>query len=158
MPQTKLQNFIFTLMMVIVMVYGMVCYNVALATGGMRNEVFLIALGELPIMGVIAFLLEFFIVEKIAHKLTFRLLNPKEVPAIFITLMLSAFIIMFMCPFMSFFATVLFNNHGLSSLFPTWLEAIVKNFPMAFFYQMCYAGPFVRFLFRLIFQRQQKNL
>lgn len=158
MPKTKLQNFIFTWMMVIVMVYGMVCYNVALSIGKMTNEVFLIALGELPIMCFIAFLLEFFLVEKFAHKLTLRLLDLKEVPSIFVTLMLSAFIIMFMCPFMSFFATILFNNHGLSSFFPTWLEAIAKNFPMAFFYQMFYAGPLVRFLFRLLFQRQQKNL
>ena len=62
MPKTKFQDFIFTFIMVIVMVYAMVCYNTALNTGGLTNTTFIIALKELPIMGVIAFLLEFFLI------------------------------------------------------------------------------------------------
>ena len=50
MPKTKLQNIIFTLVMAFVMVYAMVCYNVALDKGIMSNEVFLIAFHEIPIM------------------------------------------------------------------------------------------------------------
>ena len=38
MPKTKLQNIIFTLIMAFVMVYAMVCYNIALDKGGMTNE------------------------------------------------------------------------------------------------------------------------
>lgn len=157
MPKTKIQNVIFTGMMVIVMVYGMVCYNVALATGGMRNEVFVLALQELPIMGVIAFLLELLFVDHFAHKITFQVLDPKKTPTIFITIMLSAIIIAFMCPLMSFFATILFQNHGITTLLTTWLETIVKNFPMAFFFQMFYAGPFVRFLFRHLFPSKKES-
>lgn len=33
MPKTKLQNIIFTLIMAFVMVYAMVCYNIALEKG-----------------------------------------------------------------------------------------------------------------------------
>ena len=55
MPKTKFQDFIYTIIMVIVMVYVMVCYNIALSMGGMKNIIFKLALGELPIMGVIAF-------------------------------------------------------------------------------------------------------
>ena len=37
MPKTKLQEVIFTILMVFVMVYAMICYNIALNIGGMRN-------------------------------------------------------------------------------------------------------------------------
>ena len=50
MPKTKFQDFIFTIIMVIVMVYAMVCYNISINIGGMSNKVFIMALGELPIM------------------------------------------------------------------------------------------------------------
>ena len=43
MPKTKFQEVIFTIMMVFVMVYAMICYNIALNIGGMSNEVFLSA-------------------------------------------------------------------------------------------------------------------
>lgn len=59
MPKTKFQDFIFTIIMIIVMVYAMVCYNIAIDKG-VGNDIFLLALHELPIMGVIGFLLEFF--------------------------------------------------------------------------------------------------
>lgn len=55
MPQTKKQEIVYTVMMVCVMVYGMVCYNIALDVGGMQNFIFAAALSELPIMGVIGF-------------------------------------------------------------------------------------------------------
>ena len=51
MPQTKKQEIVYTVMMVCVMVYGMVCYNIALDVGGMQNFIFLAAFSELPIMG-----------------------------------------------------------------------------------------------------------
>ena len=57
MPKSKLQEVIFTILMVFVMVYAMVCYNIALNTGGMSNAVFLAAFRELPIMMPIAFIL-----------------------------------------------------------------------------------------------------
>ena len=54
MPKTKFQEVIFTIMMVFVMVYAMICYNIALNIGGMSNKVFLAAFHELVIMGPIA--------------------------------------------------------------------------------------------------------
>lgn len=62
MPQTKKQEIAYTIMMVCVMVYAMVCYNISLEVGGMQNFIFLAAFSELPIMGVIAFLLDTFLV------------------------------------------------------------------------------------------------
>lgn len=54
MPKNKVQEVIFTILMVFVMVYAMICYNIAMETGGMTNMVFLHAFRELPIMGPIA--------------------------------------------------------------------------------------------------------
>ena len=72
MPKTKFQNVIFTLMMAFLMVYAMICYNISLNIGGMSNQVFLMAFGEMKIMWPVAFVLEFFIVDNLAHKLAFR--------------------------------------------------------------------------------------
>ena len=58
MPKTRFQEVIFTIMMVFVMVYAMICYNIVLNIGGMSNEVFLSAFHELIIMGPIAFVLD----------------------------------------------------------------------------------------------------
>ena len=55
MPKTKFQNVIFTLMMAFLMVYAMICYNISLNIGGMSNQVFLMAFGEMKIMWPVAF-------------------------------------------------------------------------------------------------------
>ena len=72
MPKNLFQEIIFTIIMVIVMVYAMICYNIALSTGGMSNFVFLAAFKELAIMGPIAFVLDFFLVGKIAKAKAFK--------------------------------------------------------------------------------------
>ena len=46
MPKNKVQDAVFTAIMAIIMVYGMIVYNVALNTGGVTSETFLLALHE----------------------------------------------------------------------------------------------------------------
>lgn len=111
MPKTRLQNIIFTLIMAFVMVYAMVCYNIALDKGGMTNEIFLLAFHEIPIMWPIACILEYFAVEKLSRKLAFRMVSPEDKP-VFITLAISSMIVCLMCPVMSFIATCLFRHPG----------------------------------------------
>ena len=152
MPKTKFQDFIFTIIMVIVLVYAMVCYNISINIGGMSNKVFIMALGELPIMAAIAFLLEFLLIGHITKKIAFNMVNPKETKPILMIIIISSLTVCFMCPLMSFFATVLFNYSGIENLLANWLEITVKNFPMALCWQIFYAGPFVRFIFRKIFK------
>ncbi len=151
MPKTKFEDVIFTIMMVLVMVYAMVCYNMAFAMGGMKNEIFVKALFELPIMCPIAFLLEFFFVGNITKSIAFKTIDPKKTQQLFIILVISSLTVCFMCPLMSFAATVLFNYNGLGNIVSTWLSILVRNFPMALCFQIFYAGPFVRFIFRKIF-------
>lgn len=109
MPKNKLQDVIFTAIMATVMVYGMVVYNVALNTGGVTGRTFLMALHELPVMVPAAFVLEFFVVGKIAKALAFTVVTPQDRPQI-ITYAISICICCIMCPVMSLIATLLFKD------------------------------------------------
>lgn len=157
MPKTKLQNVLFTILMVAVMVYGMVCYNVAIAQGEMTNQVFIIALGELPIMGVIAFLIEFLFVERIVKHIAFQCVDPRNTPQILLIVLISSLTVAFMCPIMSFFASILFGFKGADMLIANWLQTAARNFTMALFWQLFYAGPFVRFVFRKLVKFAEKE-
>ena len=153
MPQTKVQDVVFTVMMVLAMVYVMVCYNIALDRGALTNAVFALALGELPIMIPVAFALEFLVVGRIAQKLAFRIVRPGRDPMILLILAISAMTVCLMCPCMSFFAVLLFKDAG-SEFFAAWVQTSAMNFPMALCWQIFFAGPAVRALFRLLFQKQ----
>ena len=153
MPKTKFQNVIFTLMMAFVMVYAMICYNISLNKGGMSGEVFLLAFHELIIMWPLAFVLETFVVERLARKLAFRIVTPGQDRPIFITLAISSMIVCLMCPTMSLAATILFKDPG-ANIIPIWLETTALNFPMAFFWQIFFAGPLVRTVFGVIFKER----
>ena len=148
MPKNKLQEVIFIALMATVMVYGMVVYNVALNMAGVRGETFMAAFRELPIMVPIAFVLELFVVRKIAGILAFRVVTPDDRPIV-ITLVISSCICCIMCPIMSLIAMFLFKDN---ISFATWIHTWGMNFPMALLYQIFYCGPFVRFIFRIIFR------
>ncbi len=154
MPKNLFQEIVFTVMMVFVMVYAMICYNIALNIGGMTNEVFLLAFKELVIMGPIAFVLDIFLVGRIAKYKTFKIINPERDNPFFIVLGISVISVIFMCPLMSLAATILFKNAG-SQFVAVWLQTTAMNFPMAFFWQLIYAGPIVRFIFRHIFRENE---
>ena len=139
--------------MVSVMVYAMICYNIALNMGGMSSTVFLSAFHELVIMAPVAFILDFFFVGHIAKKTAFCIVNPERENPFHLVLVISAVSVAWMCPLMSLAATILFKGVG-NHFIAVWLQTVVLNFPMAFFWQILYAGPFVRFLFRQIFREK----
>ena len=150
MPKTKFQEVVFTIMMVIVMVYAMVVYNISIDLGGVRNEVFLMALHELAIMGIIGFVLEMLVAGPLAKKLAFRFVIPGKDRMIVMILAISAMTVCLMCPMMSFVATILFKGVD-SQLFAKWIQLTVMNFPMAFCWPIFVAGPLVRLVFRKLF-------
>ena len=149
MPKNKFQDAIFTLIMATVMVYGMIVYNVALNMGCVTGETFVAALHEMPIMVPCAFVLEFFVVGKIAPMLAFKVMKPTDRPQ-FITYAISICICCIMCPTMSLIATCLFKD---TPSFGTWIQTWAMNFPMAIMYQLFYCGPLVRLIFRTIFRK-----
>lgn len=106
-------------------------------------------------MCLFVLVLEAFVAGPFAKKMTLRLLSSEERP-IFITLCIAVLTVSLMCPMMSAVATVWFKHPGVP--FPAvWLQTVALNFPMAFFWQMFFAGPAVRALFRLCFGRKIKG-
>ncbi len=124
MPKTKFEDAIYTIIMATIMVYGMIVYNVALNTGGVSGQTFLLATHEMIIMVPVAFVLEFFIVGKIAQKLAFTVMKPTDRPQ-FITYAISICICCIMCPIMSLVATILFKDQH---TFGTWIQTWAMNF------------------------------
>ena len=152
MPKTKTQNVIYTILMAAVMVYGMVAYNIVLNTGSLQNWVFLATFNEWKIMTVIAILLELIFVGKLAMKVAFRLVNPREASQTSVMLAISAASVWLMCPCMSFFATLLFKDSHNAQFVAMWIQTTVMNFPMALMWQFFAAGPLVRRIFGLLFR------
>ena len=154
MPKNKFQEVIFTIIMVFFMVYAMICYNIVLNTGAMTNQVFLSAFHELTFMGPIAFVLDFFIVSKLAFACASSMVDFRSCHPFSMILAISVASVAFMCPMMSFFATLFFKHAG-NQFIAVWLQTTFMNFPVAFFWQLIYAGPIVRFIFRHIFPEKE---
>ena len=74
-------------------------------------------------MAPIAFVLEFFVVSKLAGMLAFKIMKPTDRPQ-FITYAISICICCIMCPVMSLIATVLFKELS----FGTWIRTWAMNF------------------------------
>ena len=153
MPTNKKEEIIFSIMMVIVMVYGMICYNISISIGGLTNKVFFMALREMIIIVPIAFLIEVLFVSRIAAKKANEIINIKKDNLFFMVIMMSCITVLLMCPIMSLIATVLFKNPG-SEIIAIWLQTTTLNFPMALLWQLFFAGPLVRFIFNKLFQKK----
>ena len=157
MPQNKLENFFFTVIMSFVMGYAMICYNIALNIGGLTDKVFLMAFGELRIMWPVAIVLEMFVMEKPVMYLTGRVIN-KNMSFFEILIIRCSLTVCLMCPTMSLVATLLFKDFSHSGFVGMWLQTAAMNFPMALAWQIFFGGPFGRLVFRLIFRRQKKTV
>jgi hypothetical protein len=155
MPKSLGQEILFTIMMVFVMVYAMICYNIALAMGGLSNSVFLLSFHELLIIAPIAFVIDFFIVGPLAKKITFSKFNPEQTNPVFIILSISICSVWLMCPLMSLAATILFKGGFQKEMIPIWLQTTAFNYPMAAFWQLLVAGPLVRAIFGLMFKNKK---
>ena len=130
MPKTKLQEVVFTILMVFVMVYAMICYNIALNMGGMSNVVFLNAFHELIIMGPLAFILDFFLYGSLSKKLAFRIVTPGMDKPIMLILAISSITVCLMCPTMSLAATLLFKHAG-KEVIAVWLQTFPNGIFLA---------------------------
>ncbi len=157
MPKNLFQEIVFTVLMVFVMVYAMICYNIALNMGGMSNAVFLKAFHELVIMAPIAFVLDFFAVGKIAKKKAFSIVDMRKDNPFHLVLAISVISVIFMCPLMSLAATLLFKDAG-REVIAVWFRNNGYELSYGSLLAAFFAGPIVRFVFGLIFrEREQKS-
>ena len=90
-------------------------------------------------------------------KMACRMFDPKNNhPMIFETAIISCTVLI-MCPAMSFIAAFLYypyyNGFNIFTLLANWIELICHNFPFAFFSQIFFIQPFVRWAFGKLFAK-----
>lgn len=164
MPKTKKQGIIFGLIMSYAMAYGMEVYNVAIKEGfnlnvgglsTMVNQVFLGALIEASYMGVFVFIFSNLWGNRLGAAFMARHCDPKKDNPYFCQIMRQAGTVAVMCPTMSMVASILFNiilaGANPVNLPAIWIGTLIKNFPMAFFWNMFAAAPFTHWLFGRLF-------
>ncbi len=150
MPKTKFQEFIYGVLMTFFMVLAMELYNTGLRMHGLTNAGILAALKEMVIMFPICFVIGFFFIDHLAPKIAFRMAVPGVDNALLVTVVRASVTVSCMCPIMSFWATLIFKQPGIEFI-PVWLQTFACNFPMAFFWQVFFCGPLVRWIFRRMF-------
>lgn len=164
MPKNKTQGIIFGIIMSYAMTYGMEVYNIAikegvdLAAGGfsnMTNIVFRDALIEALYMGVFVFIFSNLWGNRIGAVFAARHCDPEKDNPYICQLLRQAGTVAIMCPTMSLAASILFNvilaGAPLAQLPAIWIGTLLKNFPMAFFWNMFAAAPFTHWLFGKIY-------
>lgn len=164
MPKTKTQGIIFGLIMSYAMAIGMEVYNIAIKMGytlniggfsTMTNAVFPAALLEASYMGIFVFIFSNLWGNRFGANFAKNHTNPEKDPWYYCQLMRQAGTVAVMCPTMSMVASILFNvilaGQPFYELPAIWVGTVLKNFPMAFFWNMFAAAPFTRWLFGKIF-------
>ena len=164
MPKNKTQGIIFGIIMSYAMTYGMEVYNIAikegvdLAAGGfsnMTNIVFRDALIEALYMGVFVFIFSNLWGNRIGAVFAARHCDPEKDNPYICQLLHQTGTVAIMCPTMSLAASILFNvilaGAPLAQLPAIWIGTLLKNFPMAFFWNMFAAAPFTHWLFGKIY-------
>lgn len=164
MPKNKVQGFIFGVIMSYAMAYGMEVYNIAvkegvnLAAGGFSNMtggIFWDALIEALYMGLFVLLFSNLRGNRIGAAFAARHCDPQKDNPYICQLLRQAGTVAIMCPTMSLVASILFNiilgGAPAVQLPAIWIGTLLKNFPMAFFWNMFAAAPFTHWLFGKIF-------
>lgn len=167
MPKTKTQGIIFGLIMSYAMAIGMEVYNIAIKMGfnlqmggfsSMTNAVFPAALVEASYMGLFVFLFSNLYGNRIGSAFSAKVSDPLKDNLYFCQLMRQAGTIAVMCPTMSMVASILFNvilaRQPITQLPAIWVGTVIKNFPMAFFWNMFAAAPFTQWLFKMLFPQK----
>lgn len=165
MFKNKTQRFIFGAIMSYTMAIGMEIYNNAikagihLQPGGFTNLTYGVvgdALTEALFMGLLVMGVSELWGNRLGGKLAARVCDPARDNAFFCRLMRQGCTVLVMCPSMSLLATILFScilgGAPVAELPVKWLGTVLKNFPMAFFWNMFAAAPFTNWLCGKLFR------
>ncbi|MCX2451406.1 DUF2798 domain-containing protein [Pedobacter sp. PLR] len=148
MPINKKEHLVYTFLMVLFMAAVMTSYNVILHNG-FSVESIKIAWLMFPFTFVTAFLCEWFLVGKLAMKLSHKLLKQDDL-IIKKVLITALFFVTGMVVLMSFFGPLLANGFS-TDILEIWGKSIPVNFAMAYPLQVIIAGPVVGYVFRKLF-------
>lgn len=146
MPKTRLQECAFTILMTFVMVYAMVCFNIAISTGTLEPSIFVFALEEMLIMWPVAIAIDLLVVSRIAGKVAGAVAR-RGASQRAIVLAISGASVLLMCPLMSLAACLIVKGAVDANFWLTLLQLIAVNYPVAALWQFLVAGPVVRFAF-----------
>lgn len=148
MPVNKKENLVYTILMVIVMAGVMTTYNIAIHHG-FTVETLKKAWLVFPISATIAFIVEWFLVSKVAFALIKRFVKEEDPLPKKILVSALCFVTQ-MVLLMSIIGSLLFNEFN-ENWFADLLITIPRNFIMAYPLQVLIAGPLVGFVFRKLF-------
>lgn len=161
MPKTKTQGIVFGILMSFFMAYGMEVYNTSIRMGfnlakglgfsSISYTVFWEALKEAVFMTVIVYIVSNLIGNRAGAAFMKRHCDHEKDNPYFCRLMRQAGTVQVMCPLMSLIASLLFQiilgGMALTRLPAIWVGTLIKNFPMAFFWNMFAAAPLVHLIF-----------
>ena len=153
MPQTKKEEFVFTLMMCTAMLAVMISYNQILASGSVKTLTFGSWLQEAVVMGPVIMALEFSVIAPLVHKIASWLIRSCTHDRIPAPVVISVVTVCCVCPTASA-AAVLLVRHITENFWTAWLTALSMNFPIALVWQLLAAGPLVRYSFSKLKRRR----
>ncbi len=181
MPRNQFQRMVFAFLTVVITVHAYVFYSLYVVNGNVLMEItgsnsVLNAISTqggvymfgrmLPIWAVVlvefafAYTLEILLGSPLSFKMASRMFDPKRNhPMIFETVIISCTVLI-MCPAMSFIAAWLYYPYyagfNLFTLLANWMKLVCFNFPFAFFSQVFFIQPFVRWAFGKLFAKDIK--
>ncbi|MDR1468613.1 MAG: DUF2798 domain-containing protein [Spirochaetaceae bacterium] len=148
MPKTTAQRILFTGIGVFFTVIVMAVYNKSIVAGAFTWALF----RQLPLAfcqrAPLAFVLQFFVVQKFAGKMSAK--YPTDNKLLYRAIR-TGFTVLIMCPVMSLYSNILYEGFTLD-LIPLWITKMAQNWTFAFFVQIFLLGPLNRFLFGLMFK------
>lgn len=155
-PRTTKQRVVFTLLGVILMATTMATYNKYLVYGEFSLELFRqVGIAFLQ-KGPVAFLLQFFVVQKFAGKQAAK--YPTDNKILYYCIR-TGFTVLIMCPVMCFYSNIInmIQFHWtVGEFLEAWISKMPINWVFAFGVQIWILGPVNRFLFSKIFDRELK--
>ncbi len=171
MPTSKKEELLYAFLTVLITVPCFVVYCLSIENGGILKIDPMFALKLIPIEFTLAYLTEIFIGSKLATKIAFHAVSPKEYQPKIIEIAIICSTVCVMCPLMSFYATILykgifpafvFHQKGLTigtfliQLIPNFLQTVVLNFPFALFGQLFLIQPLVRCIFKKVIKKESR--
>lgn len=155
MPKTTFQRVVFTLLGVLFMATTMAAYNKYLVYGEFSTELWLQVGIAFCQKAPLAFLLQFFLVQKFAAKQAAK--YPTENKLVYYAIR-TGFSVLLMCPVMSLYSNLIlmFQFHwSLGQMIANWIPKMMVNWVFAYFVQIFLLGPWNRFLFRSLFREKK---
>lgn len=178
MPRNQFQRMVFAFLAVLLTVHGYVFYSLYVVNGdtlmqinhadsvlhAIRAQGGVYMFGRmLPIWAVIviefccAYILECVVGSPLSFQMARKMFDPANShPMIFETVIISCTVLI-MCPLMSFLAAWMYYAYyagfNILTLFANWLKLVCYNFPFAFFSQIFFIQPLVRWVFGKLFAR-----